>query len=231
MCVHLFSLDGEFLLFKPVKGTHLFNPANFESYLMETTQQQRLQLKGISDAMKEGLKISSRELFGNENVSALVRKLISDHLAKTKNASPMQLGFAVNEPMKRVEIRLPQSVFLALERRAELRFSNRNYYLKTLLYADLDCPQLQGDEIETLRKSNYELSKIGGNINQIARAFNTLVAAGGNEKLPEIGKKMASLRKEIKTHTGKVLAVLEAKTTLFENKGQLGRVKPAKRQR
>ena len=42
----------------------------------------------------------------------------------------------------------------------------------------------------------------------------------GGEKLPEVGKKIASLRREITEHTGKVLRVLEAGTTVWEAKGR-----------
>src|SRR6218665_1474480 len=54
-----------------------------------------------------------------------------------------------------------------------------------------------------------KLAKVGTNLNQVAKAFNTLVKMrGGAEKFPEVGKKIASLRREITEHTGKVLRVL-----------------------
>src|SRR6218665_3149542 len=65
-----------------------------------------------------------------------------------------------------------------------------------------------------------KLAKVGTNLNQVAKAFNTLVKMRGAEKLPEVGKKIASLRREITEHTGKVLRVLEAGTTVWEAKGR-----------
>src|SRR6218665_695428 len=54
-----------------------------------------------------------------------------------------------------------------------------------------------------------KLAKVGTNLNQVAKAFNPLLKMrGGAEKFPEVGKKIASLRREIKEHTGKVLRVL-----------------------
>lgn len=79
---------------------------------------------------------------------------------------------------------------------------------------------MQIQEIEVLRNSNYEMARIGNNLNQIAKAFNVLVQTQGDGKLPEIGKKMASLRQEIKSHTNKVLKVLKAKTLVHETKGK-----------
>ncbi|MDR3054705.1 MAG: MobC family plasmid mobilization relaxosome protein [Zoogloeaceae bacterium] len=68
-----------------------------------------------------------------------------------------------------------------------------------------------------MRKSNYELSKIGTNLNQVAKAFHLLVKAGERGKMPEIGKKMASLWRDITEHTGKVLRVLNAGTAVWES--------------
>lgn len=65
-----------------------------------------------------------------------------------------------------------------------------------------------------------KLAKVGTNLNQVAKAFNALVKMRVGEKLPEVGKKIASLRREITEHTGKVLRVLEAGTTVWEAKGR-----------
>ena len=198
---------------------------------MTNQTRQILRVDGISKEAKEDLKKSALQLFGSENVSELIRKLIVEHLAKNKNMGFEKIGFNANEKNKRVEIRLPISIVSELEKRAEARFSDRNYYIKSMIYAALDAPQLQSDEIETLRRSNYELSKIGGNINQIAKAFNTLVSARSFEKMPELGKKIASLRKDINSHTSKVLAVLETKTKMFGAKGRLKAAKSSARKR
>ena len=107
-----------------------------------------------------------------------------------------------------------------LTERAEKRLSRRNYYISAVVLSHLGYPQLQGDEIETLRLSNYELSKIGTNLNQVAKAFNILVKLGGGEKLPELGKKIASLRRDITEHTGKVLRVLNAGTVVWDHTGR-----------
>jgi hypothetical protein len=74
--------------------------------------------------------------------------------------------------------------------------------------------------------SSYELSKVGTNLNQIAKAFNILVN-DGKGKTPEIGKKLASLRREIKEHTNRVLRVLDAGTVVWEVKQGRGQ-KPRK---
>jgi len=70
----------------------------------------------------------------------------------------------------RVELRLPRSALDKITELAERRFSARNYYLTSLVLGHLGQPQLQGDEIEVLRRSNYELAKMGTNLNQVTKA-------------------------------------------------------------
>lgn len=192
---------------------------------MVTKSRQILQVDGITQEMKDALKVSSKQIFGRENNSELVRKLIVDHLTKNKDLKENKIILDASEATKRIEIRLPETIVNELEKRAEARFSDRNYFIKSLIFSELGNSQLQLDEIETLRKSNYELSKVGTNLNQIAKAFNVLIQMKGGDKMPEIGKKIASLRKEITSHTNKVLKVLESKTKIHETKGRLKRIK------
>lgn len=178
-----------------------------------------LRVDGVSPETKQQLQEAARHLYGQANASLLVRSLIAAHLAKpTTVARPLTADEASDTV--RVELRLPRAVVDKVNELAEGRFSARNYYLTSVIMAHLGHSQLQGDEIEVLRRSNYELAKVGTNLNQVAKAFNTLVKMGGGDKMPEVGKKMASLRREISEHTGKVLRVLNAGTAVWETKGR-----------
>lgn len=127
----------------------------------------------------------------------------------------------------RVELRLPRTAVEKISEQADNYLTPRNHYLAGVILAHIGQPQLRGDEIETLRRSNYELSRIGNIvILKIAKAFNILVN-GGNGKMPEIGKKLASLRREISEHTGFVLRVLNAGSAFWEVKQGRGQ-KPRK---
>ena len=178
---------------------------------------QDMRIDGITDETKAALKAAALKRFGKENASLFVRYLIADFLAKNQNQPIKKLD--LKSENVRVELRLPSDCLEELDRRADLYFSKRNYYINSLIFEHLGQGQLQGSEIEVLRRSNYELAKIGTNLNQIAKAFNQLVMDGSG-KVPEIGKKMASLRQDIKAHTNKVLRVLEAKTVVWETAGK-----------
>jgi len=183
------------------------------------TGRDMLRVDGVPPETKKQLQEAARQLYGKPNASLLVRSLIAGHLSKS-GATAKPLTAADAGDTVRVELRLPRAALEQVNDLAEGRFSARNYYLTSVILAHLGQPQLHGDEIEVLRRSNYELAKVGTNLNQVAKAFNTLVKMGGGEKLPEVGKKIASLRREITEHTGKVLRVLEAGTTVWEAKGR-----------
>jgi predicted DNA-binding protein len=145
---------------------------------------------------------------------------LAAHLDKPGSPSPHK-SVDLTDELVTVEIRLPKSVAAALSEMAEAKFSTRSYYINELIFSHLGKSQLLTDEVEVLRRSNYEVAKIGTNLNQIAKAFNILTRLQQpGAKLPEIGKKIASLRRDLKEHTGKVLRVLEARTVIMESRGK-----------
>jgi hypothetical protein len=136
-----------------------------------------LRVDGISPSTKELLRNEALRLYGKPNASLMVRQLIASHLAQpTALPPPAESPGSQDKTTGRVELRLPRSVINELDARADARFSKRNYFINSLILDYLGQPQFQGDEIETLRKSNYELAKIGNNLNQVAKAFNILVS-------------------------------------------------------
>jgi len=176
-------------------------------------------VRGIPLATRQALQAAARNRYGKANASMLVRTLITQHLERpAATALPSRpITEAEAQDSVRVELRLPRSVLAGLTDQAEQRLTPRNHYLAGLILERVGQPQLCGDQIEVLRRSNYELSKIGTNLNQIARAFNTLVN-GGTGKMPEVAKKLVSLRREINQHTKRVLSALNAGTTTWEVK-------------
>jgi hypothetical protein len=167
---------------------------------------------------KTALQEAARARYGQANASLLVRALIADYLERPVSSSMRPLSEAESADTVRIELRLPRVVADRVNSLADGRLSPRNYYIASIIMTNVaQQQQLQGDEIETLRQSNYELSKIGTNLNQIAKAFNILVN-GGTGKMPEIGKKLASLRREIKDHTRQVLTVLNSGTAIWESR-------------
>ena len=178
-----------------------------------------LRVDGVSDAQKKQLQEAAMALYGVENASLLVRFLINDYLNNhyKNNKNNIRLSKGDFDNRERVVLKLPKALLEAANDYSEGRISDRNYYLSSLILREYGIPQLQGDEIEVLRRSNYELSKVGTNLNQISRAFNIIVKSGVG-KIPEMGKKIAGLRKEISEHTNKVLRVLDSGSVIYEKR-------------
>lgn len=178
-----------------------------------------MMVSGVSPEIRQKLREIAQARYGSANASTLVRALITEALATVKRSPPKTL-IRINsdqaEDTVRVELRLPRAALAQLTERAEQRLSPRNYYITSLLLESLGQPQLSGAEIEALRRSNYELSKIGTNLNQLAHAANILTKGGSGGEIPPVGEKLISLRQEIKQHTNKVLRALESGSVAWE---------------
>ncbi len=185
-----------------------------------------LRVRGIDAETKIKLQEIALRKFGIKNFSVLVRELIATEIGKSEKerTSP-----DLNTKMRRVQISIPESCLHKIEKIAESRFSTTSFFITTLIYEKLGVKQFQVDEVEALRKSNYELTKIGNNLNQIARAFNTIVLAQGAAKLPPISRDMEKLKTSIKSHTEKVLELLNKGTVIMESRSRGGRASNQKR--
>jgi len=179
-------------------------------------------VRGIGEEAKAELQKIALRKFGKKNISALVRELIAVEInADEKNSVSPDLG----SKMRRVQISIPESCLQQIEQIAESRFSTPSFFITALIYEKLVVKQFQVDEVETLRASNYSLTKIGNNLNQIARAFNTIVHAQGAAKLPPISRDIDKLKGVIKEHTEKVLVLLNTGTVIMENRVRGGKSK------
>lgn len=95
---------------------------------------------------------------------------------------------------KRLQLSIPIYDYEYLEKLAKNSHSSIQYYTTVIILEHLySKKRLLGNEIEVLKKSNYELYKIGVNINQIAKANN----AGNMVELP-INKLYNQIQKHIK---------------------------------
>ena len=108
---------------------------------------------------------------------------------------------------KRVQLSIPIYDFEYLQTLANNSKSSIQYYIIYVLYNHLyNERKLLGNEIEVLKKSNYELYKIGVNVNQIAKANN----AGDNMELP-----INMLSNKIDSHVNLVMDILKSNTNIY----------------
>jgi hypothetical protein len=96
------------------------------------------------------------------------------------DAAAMPAAAAALGPSAKVTLRLREAEMARIAEVAKRRGMNRTQWITCLVRArlSLDLPQT-GDERLALRAIARELNRIGGNINQIARAANTEVVRTG----------------------------------------------------
>ena len=184
-----------------------------------------LVVKNVNPDVKDKLKKVAMRRTGSPNISKLIRFLIANEI-KNFDESTVEINFKGKK--ERITFSLPQDAARALDEICERRISTRSQFVSYLVYEAIRNPQLLTDEIETLRRSNYQLAKIGSNLNQIARTFNILVLDKESGKLPKIGKDIANLRKVIRQHIRLVLSVLDAEMGMYIERRGGRRVKKNK---
>ena len=99
----------------------------------------------------------------------------------------------------RLELKLPPHIADYLTQGAKIGKMSANRYALAILAGYIDQhPILTGNEVTALYQSNYQLVKIGNNLNQIARKLN----AGETASLTS--QNIAELAAFIDQHTDKV---------------------------
>ena len=133
----------------------------------------------------------------NRNQQIQEAKLQKDHqLAQTLSRKKISVD------KKRLQISLPIYDYEYLEKLANNSNSSIQYYTISLILEYLyNQKRLLGDEIEVLKKSNYELYKIGVNVNQIAKANNAgdMIELPINQLYNQIQKHMKVVQDLLKT--------------------------------
>lgn len=176
--------------------------------MMENELNNQKKNNEVSDIQKKAIKqrnlyISEHEKMIQENnrAIALARKQKNYEAA----ASLSKQKFKVQK--KRVQLSLPVYDYDFLLELADTSQSSIQHYISTVLYNHLyNDKKLFGIEIEQLKKSNYELHKIGVNINQIAKANN----AGDMRELP-----INKLHEFIENHVKNVQKILKNSVGIY----------------
>lgn len=196
---------------------------------MKKKEFQELKIRGIGKETKDQMHLISMQKYGEENFSRLIRELIANELEsffEKKQSAKVDLS----SKLKRLQITIPESCYFELHLRAEQSFETKSNYIARIIYKELGVAQLKNNEIEVLRESNYTLSKIGNNLNQLAKAFNSLVLNGSEGKLPQISRDIEKVRKGINIHTEKILQVIKSGSFIKENEGASKKSKGKKTQ-
>ncbi|WP_426243459.1 plasmid mobilization relaxosome protein MobC [Psychrobacter sp. TWP2-1-2] len=168
-------------------------------------------LAGLTEDQKLFLKDYATVNTGKRSITAGILTLINESMSESKKIIQAQAKalLPIQEIprdkqanfKKRVQISLLQHDHDCLENLSNNTDSSIQHYIICMIRNHLyNKHELLGSEIETLRKSNYELYRIGVNVNQIAKQLNA-----GNQAHFDIQK----LSEQISKHTTIVENILK----------------------
>lgn len=160
-----------------------------------------LLVNGITEDQKDFLYNYAKNQLGSRSRTKAILSIIDQEMGNTSTTQTREIPSPIENPYrKRVQLSLLYEDYLEIEKIAQETDSSIQYYIISLILKDLyDYQRLDGKQIELLRKSNYQLHKIGVNINQIAKAINE-----GDKRFLDIEK----LDRYIKDHVDKVKILL-----------------------
>ncbi|WP_028357648.1 plasmid mobilization protein [Brackiella oedipodis] len=129
-----------------------------------------MKVYGLSAQTKEKLKKLALEKTGKTSLSNFTKQLLIAQIAPEHEKTPIT---APKRQTARVEVRISQELLKKLTQDAQQSDMTVNQFITFVLtrYAASNTI-LTRKEVATLRESNYQLFKIGHNLNQIAKALN-----------------------------------------------------------
>ena len=167
---------------------------------------------GLSEWDVSKLKEMAMQRFGKNSVSLLAKTLLVAQLDTQNNGMRTSIDDLDAEAGKyRLGIRLIPADYHYLRNAAQLQSMSANAFVVSILRHYIDGhPTLSDKEAEALYQSNYQLLRIGRNLNQIARQLN----AGESARLTT--EEIRQLRIIIEKHTDVVGDLLLANKRRFE---------------
>lgn len=141
--------------------------------------------------------------------SAALRQIVHHLISKEGFTQTVIPETAHGDKAKRIEIRLKPTLYAELQRRSQVEGFSVNRFISSLVDARLNSkqiPVLGQYDLDALTASTVQLSRIGTNLNQIARAINRNPLETDLARLELIQE----LSQHIYAHTSQVANLIEA---------------------
>lgn len=166
------------------------------------SKSQPIRVFGLSHEELEALRELAYQKYGKASISLLARKLLQAQLNQPNEPEPVNLPAPRHR--KRITLRLPDKDRAYLEAAAVLRRGSINDVARDIIQSHIyRHPMLSAYEADALYQSNYQLLRIGRNLNQIARQLNAGEQASLNSQ------QLSDLKVFIEAHVGKVNHALQ----------------------
>lgn len=166
-------------------------------------------LKGLTQEHRDFLRNFAQNVLGSKSRTKAILHLIDEKMngiTAINSIKQEKLGEppSSSKDTKRIQFSVLQADYDNLAKIAKSTDSSIQHYLRCLVRSNLYGKyELLGFEMENLRRSNYELYRLGVNINQIAKALNT----GHNIEVKR--QMLDDMHKQIAEHTSRVEKILK----------------------
>ncbi|WP_373755409.1 hypothetical protein [Neisseria sp.] len=163
-----------------------------------------LKVYGLPQNAMENLRTLSEKKYGSANVSNFARDLLLKVAEDTVGDTDIP-KYSSKQAKTRMELKLPPKVAAWLNQTAEAQHMTPNAVALSILLEYIDkTPVLLGQEAQELHSSNYQLLRIGRNLNQMVKKMNF------GEPVSLTLQHIVELKNLIDAHTEKVGRVLRA---------------------
>lgn len=166
----------------------------------------KIDVYGLTTEEIHELRLIAKERYGKASVSLLAKKLLQAELNYLGQSNQEK-----NIENKRFNLRLPPKHHIYIAKKATQQHSSLNDVIRDIIAEHItQNPVLSNDDVQALYQSNYQLLRLGRNINQLARQFNAILPQSiTTQQLNEIADFLAQ-------HTEKVGKVLRQQGKSFK---------------
>lgn len=153
-------------------------------------KQNPIRVFGLSSELVNQLQLMALERYGKASASLMLRKLAEEHIRQPENPEPQPSCIHqknIPENPRFTVSWLPEQYRYLLEK-AKLQHDSLNSVVRDIVQEHItQNPVLSNDAVQALYQSNFQLLRIGRNINQLAKSFNAIMPQSlTTEKLNEI---------------------------------------------
>lgn len=168
-------------------------------------------LNDLDNDLKAKILLIGKAKFGTSTISKTITFIINDYLNDDENKVILNKVYLDNDKsiLSDERVKVSATIFKTLHNQlldlCNERKITPSYFLKSCILKAIGRSYiLDGNDLEQLRASNYSLTKIGININQIAKRINTMNSYE-NDDIRELNK----LTEMLESHTNVVKELLE----------------------
>lgn len=131
----------------------------------------KIDVYGLTVDEVQQLRKIAKERYGKASVSLMAKKLLLEQIGQSELRN-----FHVEQLFERLTLRLPPIQQVYLTEKAKCQHSTLNDVVRDIIAEHItQNPVLSNDTVQALYQSNYQLLRIGRNINQLARQFNAIL--------------------------------------------------------